>query len=112
MQERIAGQVLEQAGQPAGPGSHVAQVRAYHRLSMHRPDASAPGPGALDWSNQPDPVRRHAGCRQIALWQRPLGESPARAPLHPKTLAPTGCGRFLPTPLTPSASAASGSRGR
>lgn len=79
MQERIdspPGQA--QAAQPSGPGGYEAQVRAYHQLSMHRPDASAPGPGGLDWSNQPDPFRRYAGCRQVPLWQRPLGESPAR----------------------------------
>lgn len=52
------------------------QVRAYHRLSMHRPEQFAPGPGRLDWATQPAAFRRYAGCRLIELWQRPLAESP------------------------------------
>ncbi|WP_455232495.1 nitroreductase family protein [Geopseudomonas aromaticivorans] len=52
------------------------QVRAYHRLSMHRPGQFAPGPGGLDWASQPAAFRRYAGCRLIELWQRPLDESP------------------------------------
>lgn len=53
------------------------QVRAYHALSKHRPDAWAPGPGQLEWATQPTPFRRYAGCRLIELWQRPLEETPA-----------------------------------
>lgn len=52
------------------------QVRAYHRLSMHRPERPAPGPHGLDWATQPEAFRRYAGCREIALWQRPLEQSP------------------------------------
>ncbi len=35
----------------------VAQVRAYHRLTKHMPGRYAPGPGYMDWANQPDPFR-------------------------------------------------------
>ena len=45
----------------------IAAILAYHRLSKHRPDAYAPGPGYLDWANQPDPFRRFAGCPQLPL---------------------------------------------
>ena len=45
----------------------IAAILAYHRLSKHRPDGYAPGPGYLDWANQPDPFRRFADCRQIPL---------------------------------------------
>lgn len=52
------------------------QVRAYHALSKHAPNAYAPGPGYLDWATQPAPFRRYAGARLIELWQRPLEETP------------------------------------
>ena len=45
----------------------LATVRHYHRLSKHLPERYAPGPGQLDWANQPDPFRRFAGSPQIAL---------------------------------------------
>jgi SagB-type dehydrogenase family enzyme len=48
-------------------------VRAYHDLTKHRLDAYAPGPGRLDWANQPDPFRRFAGAPVTAL---PLGAAP------------------------------------
>lgn len=51
-----------------GPDSRET-VRAYHALSKHRPDRYAPGPGRMDWANQPDPFRRFAGC---ALTELPL----------------------------------------
>ncbi|WP_068829117.1 SagB/ThcOx family dehydrogenase [Pseudomonas sp. BMS12] len=53
------------------------QVRAYHALSKHAPNAYAPGPGHLDWATQPAPFRRYAGSRLLELWQRPLEETPA-----------------------------------
>ena len=45
----------------------IAAILAYHRLSKHRPEAYAPGPGHLDWANQPDPFRRFAGCPRLPL---------------------------------------------
>jgi len=45
----------------------LRQLLHYHRLSKHRPQAYAPGPGYLDWANQPDPFRRFAGSPQVAL---------------------------------------------
>ncbi|KON79566.1 SagB/ThcOx family dehydrogenase [Azoarcus sp. PA01] len=45
-------------------------VRAYHENSKHRPERYAPGPGRLDWANQPDPWRSYAGAPCIVL---PLG---------------------------------------
>ena len=35
-------------------------VLEYHRLTQHRPNRYAPGPGYLDWDNQPEPFRRFA----------------------------------------------------
>jgi SagB-type dehydrogenase family enzyme len=39
----------------------------YHRRSKHRLDRYAPGPGRLDWANQPDPFRLYAGASAIKL---------------------------------------------
>lgn len=44
-----------------------AAVRAYHRASMHHLERYAPGPGGLDWENQPNPFRRYAGAPLVAL---------------------------------------------
>lgn len=42
-------------------------ARAYHRASKHHLDRYAPGPGYLDWANQPDPFRVYAGCERVEL---------------------------------------------
>jgi SagB-type dehydrogenase family enzyme len=39
----------------------------YHERSKHRLDRYAPGPGQLDWANQPNPFRRFAGAVRIEL---------------------------------------------
>lgn len=45
----------------------LARVIAYHQASKHQLDRYAPGPGGLDWANQPDPFRRYAGAPRGAL---------------------------------------------
>lgn len=57
-------------------GDGGGEVLSYHRLSMHRPERYAPGPGGLDWATQPAPFRQYRGCRQVELLHRPLEESP------------------------------------
>ena len=42
-------------------------VLAYHERSKHRLDRYAPGPGRLDWANQPDPFRTYEGAPVAAL---------------------------------------------
>ncbi len=42
----------------------------YHERSKHRLDRYAPGPGRLDWANQPDPFRSYEGAPRVEL---PLG---------------------------------------
>ena len=41
----------------------------YHERSKHRLNRYAPGPGRLDWANQPNPFRRYQGtaCIELAL---------------------------------------------
>lgn len=45
----------------------VGQVRAYHQRTKHMPQRYAPGPGHMDWANQPDPFRRYAGAPIVEL---------------------------------------------
>ena len=76
----------------------VERTIAYHQASKHHLDRYAPGPGGLDWANQPDPFRRYAGAPRVEL---PLqadalptpfelirrGERPATYPLECDALA-------------------------
>ena len=39
----------------------------YHQRSKHHLNRYAPGPGRLDWANQPDPFRSFAGAPTIKL---------------------------------------------
>jgi SagB-type dehydrogenase family enzyme len=39
----------------------------YHQRSKHGVDRYAPGPGGLDWANQPDPFRTFAGAPRLSL---------------------------------------------
>ncbi|MGB4946432.1 MAG: nitroreductase, partial [Candidatus Competibacter denitrificans] len=47
--------------------NRAAAVIAYHQASKHHLERYAPGPGGLDWANQPDPFRHFAGAPQIKL---------------------------------------------
>ncbi len=50
-----------------GVDDAIARVRAYHQRTKHTPERFAPGPGYMDWANQPDPFRRFAGARMVEL---------------------------------------------
>ena len=39
----------------------------YHERSKHRLNCYAPGPGRLDWANQPNPFRRYQGAARVEL---------------------------------------------
>ena len=39
----------------------------YHERSKHHLNRFAPGPGRLDWANQPNPFRRYEGAARIEL---------------------------------------------
>ena len=45
----------------------ISAVRDYHRRTKHLPGRYAPGPGYLDWANQPNPFRRYVGARLVEL---------------------------------------------
>ena len=45
----------------------TSALLGYHDRSKHRIDRYAPGPGELDWANQPDPFRSFAGAAVIKL---------------------------------------------
>ena len=50
-----------------GVAEAVRRVRAYHQRTKHMPERYAPGPGGMDWANQPDPFRRFSGARMVEL---------------------------------------------
>jgi len=51
----------------------LSAVLDYHEASKHRLDRYAPGPGGLDWANQPDPFRRYPGT---SICELPLRRNP------------------------------------
>ena len=59
--------------------SQLEAVMRYHERSKHHFNRFAPGPGELDWANQPDAFRRYAGA---ALTRLPI-LGPGDEPLSP-----------------------------
>src|SRR5438046_9684741 len=47
--------------------SHLEAVMRYHERTKHHFNRFAPGPGGLDWANQPSPFRRYAGAALARL---------------------------------------------
>jgi SagB-type dehydrogenase family enzyme len=45
----------------------LAVIREYHEETKHHPHRYAPGPGHLDWANQPQPFREFKGAPSIEL---------------------------------------------
>lgn len=45
----------------------IETVMRYHERTKHHFDRYAPGPGELDWANQPDPFRRYEGAPLVSL---------------------------------------------
>ena len=79
----------------------MARVRAYHQRTKHMPGRYAPGPGYMDWANQPDPFRRFSGTRMFELpLVRDDGTSSYDALFHsrktpPRPLTAESLGLFL-----------------
>jgi SagB-type dehydrogenase family enzyme len=68
----------------------------YHERTKHHFHRYAPGPGRLDWANQPDPFRRYEGA---ALTQLPLlgADEAPRSPSYESLYVP---GAVASAPLT------------
>jgi SagB-type dehydrogenase family enzyme len=47
--------------------SQLEAVMRYHERTKHHFNRFAPGPGGLDWANQPDPFRRYKGAPLVRL---------------------------------------------
>jgi SagB-type dehydrogenase family enzyme len=46
---------------------NIEVVMRYHERTKHRFNRYAPGPGELDWANQPNPFRRYEGAPLVRL---------------------------------------------
>ncbi len=55
----------------------IEAVMRYHERTKHRIDRYAPGPGELDWANQPNPFRRYEGAPLVRLPLLGPDDSPA-----------------------------------
>ncbi len=61
----------------------------YHERTKHHFNRFAPGPGQLDWANQPDPFRRYAGAPLIRLPILKADEEPAYDSLYVRGAVPS-----------------------
>jgi len=76
-----------------GEGRREAVLR-YHERSTHHPHRFAPGPGRLDWANQPEPFRSYAGAPRVELPLAGKDLSASWIDLHrPSAVAPRPLGR-------------------
>jgi SagB-type dehydrogenase family enzyme len=65
----------------------LEEVLRYHERTKHHFNRFAPGPGQLDWANQPDPFRRYAGAPLARLPILGADEEP-RSPAYESVYAP------------------------
>jgi len=65
--ELMAAKISSHPRAACGFSDAAAQVRAYHQRTKHMPGHYAPGPGYMDWANQPDPFRRFSGAPTVVL---------------------------------------------
>ena len=56
--------------------SYLKDIFQYHNNSKHGYYSFAPGPGYLDWANQPDPFRKYEGADVVHLKQIKQAERP------------------------------------
>jgi SagB-type dehydrogenase family enzyme len=76
--------------------SPLEVVMRYHERTKHQFHRFAPGPGGLDWANQPDPFRRYAGAPLVRLPILGADEEP-RSPAYESLYTP---GAVPSAPLT------------
>jgi SagB-type dehydrogenase family enzyme len=77
-------------------GSKLEVVLRYHERTKHHFNRFAPGPGELDWANQPSPFRRYAGAPLVRLPILDADDEP-RSPAYESLYAP---GTVASVPLT------------
>jgi len=65
----------------------LEEVLRYHERTKHHFNRFAPGPGQLDWANQPDAFRRYAGAPLARLPILGADEEP-RSPAYESVYAP------------------------
>jgi SagB-type dehydrogenase family enzyme len=65
----------------------LAEVMRYHERTKHHFARFAPGPGRLDWANQPDPFRRFEGAPLTRLPLLAPDDEP-RSPAYDSLYAP------------------------
>src|SRR5439155_997119 len=67
--------------------SQLEAVMRYHERTKHHFNRFAPGPGGLDWANQPDPFRRYA---EAPLTRLPIlkAEEEPRSPRYDSLYSP------------------------
>ena len=64
-------------------------AKQYHQYSRHDYHRSAPGPGYMDWENQPNPFRHYDGAEIIKLNKVSLNEGPLfHEALQPENILP------------------------
>jgi SagB-type dehydrogenase family enzyme len=67
--------------------AELEAVMRYHERTKHHFNRFAPGPGQLDWANQPDPFRRFAGAPLTRLPLLKADDEP-RSPEYESLYAP------------------------
>ncbi|MCO5244260.1 MAG: hypothetical protein M9927_10610 [Anaerolineae bacterium] len=72
-------------------------VLAYHQTTKHAPYRYARSLGYMDWDTQPNPFRRYAGARLVALDEIAPGAEPSWDTIfQPGTIIPPAAGSPLP----------------
>jgi len=72
---------------PVMAAAELEVVMRYHERTKHHFNRFAPGPGQLDWANQPDPFRRYADAPLTRLPILKAGEEPL-SPAYESLYAP------------------------
>ena len=72
---------------PVTDAEQLEAVMRYHERTKHHFNRFAPGPGRLDWANQPDPFRRYA---EAPLTRLPIlkADQEPRSPAYESLYAP------------------------
>ena len=84
---------LDRPSSAPGSKDRLQKVFEYHHATKHHFQSYARGPGHMNWATQPNPFRRFAGARLVALEKIPASAEP----LYDDAFA---LGRIPPVPVT------------